>query len=203
MLESIPSRAGNICHGLIDGLSICILTLTRVFISQYYERNNVTKQNAIVALITGLEPVIGVINACLPFFPPVLHRIGDSKLYLNIRRSFRSTKLGSDYGQATSSHRSNRHDVGSSRSRKVPHSSKQKNRFKGLSDPDTEMDMLHQAYRDIGHQRSYKISVGSLTNPGNACEEGTLPSPPSQVWDANMPRIQVRKDFSVDSDTRV
>jgi hypothetical protein len=54
--------------------SICALTLTRVIVSIYYERSNFPKSTGLVILITGLEPTIGVINACLPFPPQVLEQ---------------------------------------------------------------------------------------------------------------------------------
>jgi len=70
--------------------SICALTLTRVLASHYYYIGNYTKQAALIALITGLEPIIGVMNACLPFLPLVFKRIGQSKLFLNATASIRS-----------------------------------------------------------------------------------------------------------------
>lgn len=33
--------------------------------------DNYTKQSAVVGLITALEPILGVINACLPFMPRI------------------------------------------------------------------------------------------------------------------------------------
>lgn len=53
-------------------ISICILTLTRVIYSFTYDKSNYTKGTAFIAFITGLEPSVGVINACLPFMPSVL-----------------------------------------------------------------------------------------------------------------------------------
>jgi hypothetical protein len=51
--------------------SICVLTLIRIFISRYYMVDNYTKKSAVVGLITALEPIIGVINVCLPFVPRI------------------------------------------------------------------------------------------------------------------------------------
>lgn len=73
--------------------SICALTLTRVICSHYYYIHNYTKQAALIALITALEPIIGVINACLPFLPLVLKRLVQSPLFLNTTAPFASISI--------------------------------------------------------------------------------------------------------------
>ena len=52
----------------------------RLIASIYYEPNNYTKSAALTTLITGLEPTIGIINACLPFLPPIAERASKTKL---------------------------------------------------------------------------------------------------------------------------
>ncbi|KAL8820699.1 MAG: hypothetical protein Q9223_001122, partial [Gallowayella weberi] len=73
------------------GAIICILTLTRIFATRYYYVNNYTKSAALVALITGLEPILGVINACMPFMPLVLKRISETWLFQKATSSLRSS----------------------------------------------------------------------------------------------------------------
>jgi hypothetical protein len=58
--------------------SICAMTLARLLISKLYKLDNYTKQAAIVGFITGLEPIFGVINVCLPFFPVVVSHFSSS-----------------------------------------------------------------------------------------------------------------------------
>lgn len=78
---------------LTQKLSICALTLNRVICSHYYYIHNYTKQAALIALITALEPIIGVINACLPFLPLVLKRLVQSPLFLNATTPFNSISI--------------------------------------------------------------------------------------------------------------
>ena len=59
-----------------------------MFISRLYLQDNYTKSAGIVSLITGLEPILGVIIACLPFMPPVVERVGQSKVFQSTRTSY-------------------------------------------------------------------------------------------------------------------
>jgi hypothetical protein len=79
------------CTQLLMARSICLMTLTRILITSYYETDNFTRQNGIVAFITGLEPVAGIINACLPHFPPVFKRLGSTKFATTLSKVFNST----------------------------------------------------------------------------------------------------------------
>jgi hypothetical protein len=67
---------------------ICALTLTRVLASRLYLLDDYTKSAALVSLITGLEPILGVIIACLPFMPPVVERVGQSKIFHSTLTSY-------------------------------------------------------------------------------------------------------------------
>ena len=71
--------------------SISILALTRVLATFYYEANDYMKQSALVALITGLEPILGVINACLPFLPSVLKHVGQTNVFIRASIILKST----------------------------------------------------------------------------------------------------------------
>ena len=66
------------------------MTLTRVFISAFYLVDNPTKQNGIVAFITAMEPIVGITNACMPFFPAVVRHITQSQQYKGISQLFKS-----------------------------------------------------------------------------------------------------------------
>ncbi|TAQ83588.1 hypothetical protein B7494_g8083 [Chlorociboria aeruginascens] len=48
-------------------------------ILSFYETDNESKQIAILGLIIALEPIIGVINVCLPFLPQVFVHIKRSQ----------------------------------------------------------------------------------------------------------------------------
>jgi hypothetical protein len=96
------------------------MTLTRLLVSSYYEPNNMTKQNGIVAFITGLEPIVGIINACMPFFPPVFRRIGHSPPYRGLSQFFKSQPtqniddsdpVGNTWGHNAQIHSSPRKDM--------------------------------------------------------------------------------------------
>ncbi|KAL9596354.1 MAG: hypothetical protein Q9179_004642 [Wetmoreana sp. 5 TL-2023] len=185
-----------------DGRSICILTLTRVLVSETYrpeKYGDITKQNAIVVLIIGLEPIFGVINACLPFLPSVFHHIGESSVYLALRRYLRFKSSGSRQGQSMSGRDLN------SGSQMKSRMGKQKNAFTELGDADTDVELLDQTCQDIGYEGSYKVSAGSLGSSKEADEEHIVAMPSllvQQGWNNKAAGIQVRKDFSVNSVTR-
>ena len=64
--------------------------MTRVVASIYYEPQNYTISAALVAFIAGLEPIAGVINACLPFLPLVYKRMKDTHFFMRASSSFKS-----------------------------------------------------------------------------------------------------------------
>ncbi|CAG8953634.1 hypothetical protein HYFRA_00010093 [Hymenoscyphus fraxineus] len=76
------------------GTLICAMTLVRLLISQYYRLDNYTKQAAIVGFITALEPMFGVINVCLPFFPVLVTRLSNSKFISRFTRTTAPSKKG-------------------------------------------------------------------------------------------------------------
>lgn len=51
----------------------------RIIISYVYMVDNITKQSAVVAFASGLEPILGCIIACLPFFPGVIRHLTHSR----------------------------------------------------------------------------------------------------------------------------
>ncbi|KAF2018549.1 hypothetical protein BU24DRAFT_418072 [Aaosphaeria arxii CBS 175.79] len=74
------------------GVIICIGTIIRVIFSAVYMVGNITMQNAVVVFITAMEPVLGVIIACVAHFPPVFRRFGSSHFAISVSRIFRSEK---------------------------------------------------------------------------------------------------------------
>ena len=67
-----------------------MLTFIRIFVTIYVDPQNPTKVEAFTVLITGLEPILGVTNACLPFMPLVFKWIRDTDVFQSA-----STSLGS------------------------------------------------------------------------------------------------------------
>jgi hypothetical protein len=154
--------------------SICALTLTRVIVSIYYERSNFTKSTGLVILFTGLEPTIGVINACLPFLPQVFKRACQILVFERASAAMKSISIGSSKGcrRATSSSGNRRSD-----------------QFARLKYPSgVEMNPI----KDPSFASSY---VGTASRNS---------VPESGPWDddhGGQHRVFVRKDFSIESES--
>ncbi len=70
--------------------SIVALTLTRVLLTVYVVPQNPTKGETLTSLLTALEPILGVINACLPFIPLIIKRIGQTNFFQSVSASVKS-----------------------------------------------------------------------------------------------------------------
>ncbi|KAL8969891.1 MAG: hypothetical protein Q9197_004102 [Variospora fuerteventurae] len=81
------------------GMIIVLLTLLRIFLSRFDQPENPTKGQAVTALITGLEPTLGIINACLPLMPLVFQHMSSAKFMQRL-----STSLGHLTGRSAPSH---------------------------------------------------------------------------------------------------
>ncbi|KAL4744745.1 hypothetical protein BDW72DRAFT_199286 [Aspergillus terricola var. indicus] len=57
------------------GILICALTILRLIISYQYETSNITIQSAVASFLSALEPTLGIIIACMPFFPAFIARL--------------------------------------------------------------------------------------------------------------------------------
>ncbi|CAF9942357.1 hypothetical protein IMSHALPRED_003637 [Imshaugia aleurites] len=57
------------------GLVICAITTIRVILAVHFKINDFTNGIARIGIVTTLEPLLGIIVACLPMFPPALKRI--------------------------------------------------------------------------------------------------------------------------------
>lgn len=54
---------------------ICALTLYRVYVTSSIVADNAKERYALIALLTSLEALLGVISACLPVMKPALVKI--------------------------------------------------------------------------------------------------------------------------------
>jgi hypothetical protein len=145
---------------LLTDRSICLMTLTRIFVTSYYMTDNFTRQNGIVAFITGLEPIVGIINACLPHFPPVFRRLGSSTFATTLSKVFNT-------GVSNNASKNSAHTqtVGSyGRSTKNSKKSNQKSGFEQFSDSDTvELTGLADEYLGRDIQVRHDVSVRGST----------------------------------------
>ncbi|KAL3462034.1 hypothetical protein BJX64DRAFT_288775 [Aspergillus heterothallicus] len=57
------------------GILICATTVLRLIISYEFYPNRPTIQAAVASFLAGLEPTLGIIIACMPFFPAFLARL--------------------------------------------------------------------------------------------------------------------------------
>lgn len=95
----------------VSGCRICILTAVRVWQIEAMDVSNVTKSYAIVGLCAILEPLLGIANACLPFFGPIVqHKIPEA--YHLIRQTFQKSTLSDRGGLGTKSSTGTRSGTG-------------------------------------------------------------------------------------------
>jgi hypothetical protein len=83
-----------------------------------------------------MEPIIGVINACLPHFPPVFHKLGSSRFATSVSQIFRTEK--SNMGSI--SHRKSKGTLWSIGSKPV---SQRKGEFVTLDDEAVELSSTY------------------------------------------------------------
>lgn len=55
--------------------SVCAITTIRVILAAQLKIDDYTYGTAKIGIVTNLEPLLGIIVACLPIFPPALKRI--------------------------------------------------------------------------------------------------------------------------------
>ena len=56
------------------GHSVCVITLIRLILSVRLQFNDITYNFARISLFTVLEPLLGIIIACLPLFRPAIKK---------------------------------------------------------------------------------------------------------------------------------
>ena len=54
---------------------ICAITTIRVILAAQFNMNDYTDGVARIGIVTTLEPLLGIIVACLPMFPPALKKV--------------------------------------------------------------------------------------------------------------------------------
>jgi hypothetical protein len=74
------------------GALICVITILRLVELARFDLANLTYELSKVALWTGLEPMLGIINACLPVIQPVLKKVVESKIFSRSSRGAKSSK---------------------------------------------------------------------------------------------------------------
>lgn len=55
--------------------SVCAITIIRLVLSIHLNLDDFTYSIAKIGIVTTLEPLLGIIIACLPFFPPALKKM--------------------------------------------------------------------------------------------------------------------------------
>lgn len=71
--------------------SICAITMIRVWVTTLIRGDqNAQKIYSMIALLTCLEALLGVVNACLPVMKPALTKMGSAKVFTWATSSFSS-----------------------------------------------------------------------------------------------------------------
>ena len=58
---------------------VCVITTLRIAISAQLDINDFTYDLIRIAIVTDLEPLLGIIIACLPLFPPVFQKLSKAR----------------------------------------------------------------------------------------------------------------------------
>ena len=90
--------------------SICVVTLIRIWITTLIREDNAEKIYAMIALLTNLEVLFGVINTCLPVIRPIFTKAGDSKVWSLLKSSLGSSGR-TIFSRSTSGDRSGIHEI--------------------------------------------------------------------------------------------
>lgn len=65
-----------VCSGAYFGVTrVCVVTIIRLVLSAQLNLNDFTYDIAKIAIPTLLEPLLGIIAACLPLFPPAFRKV--------------------------------------------------------------------------------------------------------------------------------
>ena len=60
---------------------ICVVATFRIIYTTTADLKNETKGNAIIGFLSSLEPLLGVVNASLPYLKPVADRVTKSMMF--------------------------------------------------------------------------------------------------------------------------
>ena len=92
---SNPQRTTEKRQKLADiSIRICAITVVRIKVTTDINAQNTMQQYATIALLTCLEALLGVINACLPVMKPVFSKLGATSIFSSFRT--RTPTAGSD-----------------------------------------------------------------------------------------------------------
>lgn len=91
---------------------ICIISILRLNELARLDLNDLTYNLAKVAVWTGLEPMLGVINACLPVIQPVVKKILESNIFSRSSRNRNNSKVWMS-GSSKSGKKSNTGNINS------------------------------------------------------------------------------------------
>lgn len=71
----------RIADGCSFGNSICVITILRIKALYDLDLTDITYSIGPMGLWTGLEPTLGIINACLPVIQPILHKLSQKNVF--------------------------------------------------------------------------------------------------------------------------
>lgn len=74
---------------------ICAITVVRIKTTTDINAQNTQQQYATIALLTCLEGLLGVINACLPVMKPVFNKLGATRIFSSLRTRTPTKNAGS------------------------------------------------------------------------------------------------------------
>ena len=74
---------------------ICAITVVRIITTTEINAQNTMQQYSMIALLTCLEALLGVINACLPVMKPIFSRLGATSIFSSFR--MRTPKVQNEY----------------------------------------------------------------------------------------------------------
>jgi hypothetical protein len=199
--------------------SICIVTILRLIISYHYKTNNLTIQTALSMFLSVLEPTMGIIIACMPFFPVFIARVRQAyrSSFLSLDRLSWSRSRGrraaeSCAEESIESGNSNSHSVNDGYTAAIVADPLARPRYPSsvrssapLSGGHGKNPNLHQ-HEIPGSASAYRLDTLSVTKYGSALgidvdvvgqRDGTAALPPARV--AEEGRIYITRDFEIQS----
>ena len=93
------------------------MTVIRIWVTTLIHGTNAQKIYSMIALLTCLEALLGVINTCLPVMQPVFTKFGDSKVWSSLTSPLGSSRR-SLFSRSNTSNRSGAHNLSSNGKRR-------------------------------------------------------------------------------------
>ncbi|KAL8756899.1 MAG: hypothetical protein Q9184_004349 [Pyrenodesmia sp. 2 TL-2023] len=165
------------------GIFIVLITLLRIFLSRFDRPAKLIQGPAVTALIIGLEPSLGIINACLPLMPLVFQ-------HMSVSTTKFMQRLSTAFGQLTgrSGHKCAGAGATQGSDPSALKNTRRSGQYKGL--PDIEM---YPASREARFMSSV-VATGGKRMEGRTQDWGG--------WEehGNRDRIFMHKDYSIKSE---